>query len=432
MKKTTNELIEEISDFLVVYLKSGKVGLNSFIRKAHLNIHQLEQLINIHFLMRDEVKQYVRQLPALIRRFKTSTTLINETYHGEIRGRINWENTIKNRLEAGNSDRTIFSCNEPSRHYNIKENLVLKAFIQRLYELLDAEKTGFDRYIKYEWFAEWKELKPFVDEIYQKNIYLARISVEKAVISDRMLQETAKHRNPLYSNAAKLFILYRQLHSKKLNESEIQKLLQETFVYPDKTEVLFELYWAIQLIKQNSGDAVLELLDGRQNLFASWKDKEFCYQLYHDSSGSNNLSFHIRVEEAKESYHPLLERRVQSMEKSFDIATQVFGSSFNKDTLWSGRPDLILEISRRDENKLMKVVIGEVKHTTNVSYAITGLRELVDYMKFVKESNGRFVYENSITDIQGILFLDQISIKQPVRGDVMVINHESKDLLKLK
>lgn len=33
MKQTAEQLIEEISDFLVVYLKSGKVGLNSFLKK---------------------------------------------------------------------------------------------------------------------------------------------------------------------------------------------------------------------------------------------------------------------------------------------------------------------------------------------------------------------------------------------------------------
>ncbi|MGM0877855.1 MAG: hypothetical protein ACQEWV_24740 [Bacillota bacterium] len=37
-----DEIIQHISDFLIVYLKSGKVGINSFIKKAQLNLHQLE------------------------------------------------------------------------------------------------------------------------------------------------------------------------------------------------------------------------------------------------------------------------------------------------------------------------------------------------------------------------------------------------------
>ena len=56
MKRTPEELIEEISDFLIVYMKAGKLGINSFINKAHLQLSQLEQLLQIHFLLKEEVK----------------------------------------------------------------------------------------------------------------------------------------------------------------------------------------------------------------------------------------------------------------------------------------------------------------------------------------------------------------------------------------
>ncbi|PET71740.1 hypothetical protein CN514_06150 [Bacillus sp. AFS001701] len=430
MKLNTDKIIEEISDFLVVYLKSGKVGVNSFIRKAHINVSQIEQLIDIHFLMKKEVIEYVRQLPILIRRFKTSTASLNETYYGEIRGSINWGSTIKKRLERGYIDKTVYSCNEQLRHYDIKENIVLKGFIQLLFNMLDS-KSGFNKFMKYEWFAEWSELKVSIDQIYNRNIYLSRVSLERVGISDRMLLETAKHRNPLYRTAAILFIQYRQLHKNKLNEEEIKSLLRETFVFPEKKEVLFELYWAIQLIRQNNQNVTLELLDGRQNLFASWKDELFNYRLYHDSIGSGNLSFLIRVNEALETYHPLVERKINSMVKASCVAIEVFGNSFNEKNLWSGRPDLILEVSRRNDDKLVKVIIGEVKHTSNVNYAITGLRELIDYMNFIKEKNGHFINSTGNIEIKGILFLDQVHVKQPIMEDVMVVNHGYKDLIKL-
>jgi hypothetical protein len=422
MNRNTDELIEEISDFLVVYLKSGKVNLNSFIRKAHLNIRELEQLINIHFLLKDEVKGFVRELPRLVRRFKTSTTVFNETYHGQVRGQIHWQNTVKERLKSGYRDRTIFSCNEQSRNYNIKENLVLKSFVHLLDQLLNR-KIESAKFMKYAWFSEWQELKQYVEEVLHKNIYMQRVSLDGVRITDRMLLETAKHRNPLYSEAAKLYILYRRLHAKKLNEEEIQKLLQQTFVTPDESSVLFELYWAVQLIKQNGNNVKLELLDGRKNLFASWSDVQYKYELYHDSTGSKNLLFHIGVEEASEIFHPFIERKVASMAKASAVSTHAFGSSFDQGSLWNGRPDLLVEVYKKDTAELVKVVIGEVKHTSKIEYAKIGLRELVDYMKFIKVSSGHYLTDQKNIEIQGMLFLDNVYVKQTEYEDIRIVNH---------
>jgi hypothetical protein len=425
MKRNTDELLEEISDFLVVYLKSGNIGINSFINKANLNITQLEQLITIHFLLKDEVKEYVRRLPTLIRRFKTSTTKVEETYYGEIRGSINWESTVKKRLVMGNKDRNVFSCTEQTRNYDIKENLVLKAFIGLLNTIVGGVP---DKLMKYEWFAEWQELKPNLEQIYYKNVYLTRVSLDRVEITDRMLQDTAKHRNPLYREAAHLFILYRRLQSKNLNEAEVQTLLKETFVFPDRPEVLFELYWAIQVVKHYTENAQLELLDGGQNLFASWREDEFIYRLYHDSVGSGQLSFSIKNNEARKVYHPLLEKKMTSIEKASRIAHDVFGENVDAETLWSGRPDLLLEVVRRDGGKLEQVIIGEVKHTANTGYAIIGLRELIDYMEFVRERNGKFITESSV-GIKGMLFVDHVAVKKSLVNDVMILNHDNKEKL---
>ncbi|MCM3585031.1 hypothetical protein M3182_04630 [Mesobacillus maritimus] len=426
MKRHTDELIKEISDFLVVYLKSGNIGVNSFIVKANLNITQLEQLITVHFLLKDELKEYVRRLPILIRRFKTSTTRTNETYYGEVRGSVNWPNTVKKRLEMGNRDRTVFSCTEQSRNYYIKENLVLKAFIELLNTILSQET---EKFMKYEWFADWKELKTIVHQIHHKNVYLNRVSLEKVEITDRMLQDTAKHRNPLYHEAAILFILYRRLQSRNLNVEEVQTLLKETFVFPDKPEVLFELYWAIQLVKHNTENAQLELLDGGQNLFASWKDEDYIYRLYHDSVGSGQLSFHIKSQEARNPQHPLIERKISSLEKASKMAEHFFGENIEADTLWSGRPDLLLEVYRRGNCNLEQVFIGEVKHTASTGYAISGLRELVDYMEFVKVKNGEFLSKSSI-NLKGILFVDHVKVNESLVDNVLVINHDFNERLR--
>jgi hypothetical protein len=430
MKRNLEELIEEISDFLVIYLKSGKIGVNSFIKKTQMNISQLEQFIQVHFLLKEEVKQFVRTLPTFIRRFKTSTTVVLETFQGEVRGQIHWPNTIKERLKQNVRDRTIYTCGEKNRYYHIKENIVLKEFIHVLYQLL-FHTLPTSTYEKYEWFSEWRQLKQIIEHIYLKNVYLSRIPLDKVNVTNRMLMEVSHHRFPLYRNAASLLLQYRELMSVKLKEEELKKLLKETFIYPEKDEVLFELYWVIQLIKNNTENAELQMIDGSQNLVAKWMDDRFSYYLYHDSTGSNNLKFHVSKEEVKETYHPYIKRKVEAMDEVDQIVKESFSVTYDKHSFWSGRPDILLEVYDLRTNKLVKVIIGEVKHTTNVTYAISGLKELLDYMKLVKDNSNQYLDMNSLVQVKGILFVDNLSFNQPTHPDVLLINHENQQDLKL-
>ena len=49
MKTSREELLQYISEDLIIYLKSGKLSLNPFIRKLNLNIHNIHQLLKVHF-----------------------------------------------------------------------------------------------------------------------------------------------------------------------------------------------------------------------------------------------------------------------------------------------------------------------------------------------------------------------------------------------
>ncbi|RLL43927.1 hypothetical protein D8M04_13565 [Oceanobacillus piezotolerans] len=405
MKRSAEELLEEISDFLVIYLKSGQVGINSFLKKTDLPISQMDQLLKVHFLLKDEVKQFVRELPKLIKRFKTSTTLKQETYHGLVKGQINWNRTINDRFRINAKDKTIFSANERNREYAIKENLVLLEVVQTLYTILFREVDS--NYLeKYAWFKEWGVLKSIVSNTLYKNIYLSRVRMVKGRVTDRMILDTLKHRNPLYRSAASILQQYRKLLYGEIDEQEVQTLLRETFVYPKEVDVLFELYWVVKLIEENTENADLQLMDGRNNLVAQWSDDYCLYKVYHDSTGSNQIKFHISTDELKEHEHPFISRRLSSIEEADTTAKKLFNQSFDTKTYWSGRPDILVEMYDKKTNELLKVVIGEVKHTNRIEYAITGLRELVDYMKLVQDKNGLFLEDKM--ELQGILFTGRV------------------------
>ncbi|WP_347549068.1 hypothetical protein ABFG93_16300 [Pseudalkalibacillus hwajinpoensis] len=126
-----------------------------------------------------------------------------------------------------------------------------------------------------------------------------------------------------------------------MNQQDIQQLLQETFVYPQEEDVLFELYWVIQLIKQNARNVHLQVIDGKNNLVAHWDDGDYLYKVYHDSTGSKQIKFNIKTVEVSLHKHPFISRKLSSLRKAEILANDFFGKCFYSFTYWSGRPDQI-------------------------------------------------------------------------------------------
>lgn len=421
MSVKEEELLEEISGFLHGYLKAGTVKINSFLSKMNVNITNLEQLLTIRFLLRDDTMNFVKDLPFLLKRFKTTTVTQNETHIGEVRGEIDWVQTTKERMARNHKDRTIFSTNESIRSYNIPENLVLKELLGLLYSTLykDSYIKGFE---KAAWFSEWQQLKGNVAHAYKKNIYLQR--VDHVNVSDRVVQKTLGHRNKLYRGAAKLLLSYRKLMRGQYSEEDIVKLLRETFIAPDNVDVLFELYWIVQLIKQNTNESQLHLMDGSQNMVASWEEGLLEYRLYHDSTGSGAVRFHIGSSEIAESDNPYLQQKYQSFSESNRLAQEFFGRAV-ANSVWRGRPDFLLEIYNTDSGEMVKLIIGEVKNTSRVEYAITGLEELLDYVHFVKDGKGEYLLSGDV-DVRGVLCVGDVELDEGTGSEIIWIFNGTK------
>lgn len=111
------------------------------------------------------------------------------------------------------------------------------------------------------------------------------------------------------------------------SEEDINTLLRETFIALYNVDVLFELYWIVQLIKQNTDESKLHLMDGSQNMVASWETESYVYRLYHDSTGSNAVHFGVGASEIAESDNrdPYLHQKYQSFTESNNLAQEFFG-----------------------------------------------------------------------------------------------------------
>lgn len=431
MKTSKEEILEYISDDLIIYLKSGRLCINTFFKKLNLNIDNLDQLLKIHFLLHQDVQKYVEKLPRMIRKFKTSTKTNNKLFFGEVKGQIDWNRTIKKRINL--CDSTVFSCNEKDRWYGIKENLVLKEFIEVLYNIMFNE-IEMDKFTKYKWFENSKQMKENIKNIYEKNIYMNRIKKEDKV-TNRMIEDTIKSRNALYREAAKLLKLFRNIMNYYLHKNEVYRLLKETFIDVSDESTLFELYWIMRLIKDNAVEEKMYVVDGTNNMVASWEDGLYRYDIYHDSTGSNQLSFYIALEEVEDIDNDYLKRKIRAIKYTKEMGKRLFKDINEKyNYFWNGRPDIIIEVRDRKTGELVKIVLGEVKHTLNKDYALHGLKELMEYIMFVKEMTSKtFVFREGEKEIaiEGILFLDRISFN-PVYSDfIRVISFNDKEKVKV-
>ena len=318
MKTNKDELLNEVMEDLLIYLKSGKLSIKPFINKLNLNINNLDDLIKIHFLLSEDVRQFILRLPELIRMLKTSTITSTIDCICEIKGNILWDNTLKKRINQ--YEPLLYVCNEKDKWYNTKKNIVLKTFIKTVYDII--VDCNMQRFVGYEWYKDGQKINNIIKHTYEKNIYLKKINTENTIITDRMLMDVSKDRNELYSTAAKLLIKLKRLLNER-NDTMIRELFSKTFIEIADIETLFELYWVIKLIKENTTQANMQLIDDKNNIIASWQDDNYLYKIYHDSTGSDKISFRISQDEVINSDNEYLKRMVKSRDFSQKIAKEI-------------------------------------------------------------------------------------------------------------
>ncbi|MFC1890854.1 hypothetical protein ACFLZT_00505 [Thermodesulfobacteriota bacterium] len=411
MKTSIDNMLNEISEDLNQFLKNG--NLTSFTKEIdpNLKIDNILKLLRIHFILTATKKNkvgvinFIEQLPQRLRRIKTTVRKESEIIEGEVKGRINWQGTIRLRYNRNPSNKALFVCDKKEKNYDIAENLVLKRLLQIVHNIIynDLNPAFKERY---SWLKDWvgrKELKNVLNQLFLRNVYLKRIDLTENIVTERMINRAAKSRTILYREAAELLTRYNKLMKYDLDASEAKELLRNTFIEPDKAETLFELYWTIKIIKQFI-DPKYQLIEPGSDTVATWKTKKNKYKIYHNSVG--NFEFKEKVD----ALSKLLKEKDNYLGRAlkvFDRLEKLVG--VKSGSLWGGRPDILLE--KYDENdNLDSILVGEVKYTQDKGYAIQGLRELLEYLALIK-SDGIYIekYDDLFSEpkkIKGALFLD--------------------------
>ncbi|MFO7793866.1 MAG: hypothetical protein R6V35_02710 [Candidatus Nanohaloarchaea archaeon] len=391
MKKT--ELIEGLSSDIISYVMHGEFPEDELA--AELKYDELDErftdyelLMDLHFILKPEVVDFVRELPHRIRSIKTQTRNKSRTQRGSVDGRINWSSTIQKRYSENPGDRSLFVTENRTEHYDIDENIVLKKLLSIIYHTL--QEAG--KYLEedYEWVNErWKNNRDLVDEmerIFERDVHVKRIkNPESYEPTDRMLHTAENSRQSIYQDAAELIDERRNIFNGK--EDALEDMLQETAVTPDDEETLLELYVLFKFIStiddSESENFTLETIETGSQRIATFENEEKKIDVYHDSSASEKgIKFKFDPEDDVENRKYSRPEKVEL--KSREIIKDYFSQEQRNVT---GRPDVILVeiIDKNSDDR--EYFITEVKNSTNEKRIKRGIKESLEYLAFLRDED---------------------------------------------
>jgi len=427
------EILDQLTEDVLTYAMQGgfpEEDIAQSIKPEGLDarFEEYEMLLDLHFVLKDEVITFVRDLEARLRSIRTETERVSETYRGTVEGRIDWGATLKRRYAGTPRDRSLFVCENRSEDYDIPENVVLKRLLSVVYSTLrEAEE-----YLSgdYEWVKEtWKGDEELIEDlrsVMERNVHVRRIREPEAYEpTERMLTAAEASRQSVYREAADLLRSRNRIFAG--DADEIRTLLDQTAITPDDDNTLFELFVLFRFV------ATLEAMEegqvrfntitsGRQEVARLEGERQIV--LYHDNSGRDrDLSF-VAESEASTSEASRTER-VQQVAQS--VANNYFSDrSFRNHT---GRPDVIvLEVISPEEDE-REYLIAEVKNSTRVDTIRRGIKETLEYLAFLRV-NDEFIFGDEDDDYFGTGW-NGLLIVQDLEGPTAGISGQTEQEIKI-
>jgi hypothetical protein len=389
------ELLTAVTQDVFAYVMHGSVSeraVTERIKPEGLDrrFTDFRKLVDLHFILRDDVVDFVRALPRHLRDLETSTRTRTSATNGGIDGRVNWQQTFQRRNTQSPGNRALFVCDTRSENYDTDENLVLKHLLSVIYRSLENAETYLER--DYAWVNDrWAGGTNLVDElrrVFERNVHVRRIrDPGQHEPTDRMLAGAEESRQAVYREAAQLV----QQHDAILEgePDALRELIASTTITPDDDETLFELFVLFRMIETlerlDEGELDIHTIEaGRQEIAHFEGDKEVV--IYHDNSGTDRgLSF-VSVPEGKDDAR--LSRTEAVQRTAHEVAQGYFGEQFRNQT---GRPDVIVLEVIDDVAGEHEYLITEVKNSTRTKTIRQGVKETLEYLAFLR-MGGDLVY----------------------------------------
>lgn len=425
-KTDIGELRPLVIDDFVTYLQEGTINGDEIARSFNypgINIRDFDRLIRIHFVLHKDIISYISKLQRRLRRTKIEQQRVKETTRGEIRGPIDWNQTYAQRMATGFNDETFFVIEDPTVEFDIPENRVVK----KLLGVIESTVSAFVEGTNYQWTQNWDEsLIVNLQHTLKSNVYLEVLpDHEEIEVTKRDISKARRSRHELYSEAARLLLIYRSLLDGRFERPEVQEFLRETIISPVDDHRIFELFCVFGLIRrfrERVGEIELVPIERGHDPIAIMVSDDRRIEIFHDVA--EPLSFAEEYPPSHELEAMGVPREVVRHAQAIEEYRVTLGEFLERDTqgnFFGGRPDfLVLDWKKTaSENTLLEAVIGEVKYTSSEATFSTGLRELHEYLFLAKHDEDWLIDgELPRSKIHGVICSDSVETQLSSSGAV--------------
>lgn len=405
-----DELIGRVAANLELYVMSGQLDGDIISRPLTDSafgdrIADFNDLLVLHYLLESETIEFASELRRRVRQLRTGTATESHITRSEVSSRINWSKTVRERYARNPDDPTLFVTQSRYEEYDLDENIVLQALLERL----DAGLESWDDELaKYDWGDDWSEhLLERTRRTIDRNVNLNEIRDPKTgEPTNAMLEVAAQSRHPLYREAAERFLRYKTILSADVGEDVFRDLLTNTLIVPTdgggssnrQYSTLFELYVLFAVI-----ETLEEVLGTRgelspirrgRNAVGTFElaNEDRMYVFYEQAAGSKAFSFLGSTQDIDATS---LTRREATRTRTQSIASELFESGSQVATK---RPDVLVVYERDGVIVPERSLIIEVKYqgtgSSGKETVERGVRELLEYLAYMRHDD-ELVFDGS-------------------------------------
>ena len=347
------DIIKGINDYLFLYLfKEGIPQLDyPILNLFDLSKEDMDYLKMVHFLISPQIKDLMNVLPSIMRNMAHSTQKELVQYNGIIRGRINWNMTLKTRYAQGYNDPSLFLCTPSSKSYDVEENQLLKFLLSQSVKMVHAINLGNLDY-NVEEIEYWQTI---ITQVYYsfkhnlKNVHFNDVT-NISNVPNKAFRRATNQRNKSYVYVAKAYQLYYDLFiDEDLNV--LKDLIQHQILEPMNLDQLYEVYVFFKLIE------VLEKEGEDLNLGLLRKGND-----YSAKSVVDGVEIKIYYQHTPDIF--IKKSKYKKIFESYDLNVN------------TRRPDVIIEYVEDGKSQYR---IVEVKRTDNKDYITDSVYKVLGY-----------------------------------------------------
>lgn len=338
--------------WLYVYRASALGHLESSLGKLLLDANEQKTLTAIHYVLSSQVRDFLYNVARDVLRNLSQRASSQLEVGYRVRGHIEWDRTVKERLAAGVVDTPLFAVSRRERDFDTLENQLFKYTLDRIIAIAGDLLV-----------AESNNEKHWLHEV-QDRLKVARAHAASRLLSavDKIATPSLLHlraansaRNRAYRGVGSHYRFLQELVDQQSIE-QLRDVLEAQYLEPMEVADLFELY---VLFEVKSAVEDLGWTETEQHLIGGDHGYPvFCFQ----SAQTRLRIFYQRV--------PKVMKWSSRYRAIFEHYEALGGLR---------RPDVIMQIESLATGE-QKYIIVEAKYSRDRRYVVDGVYKLFGYL----------------------------------------------------